>query len=71
MFKNIGLLANSGKSLFLVCPCEKISLKILSSTVESSHCEELLSITIDRELTFRKHIHYAPKLIKNLLPWQE
>ena len=40
-FKNNGLVANSGKSHFLVIPYEKISLKILSSTVESSPCEEL------------------------------
>ena len=29
-------------------------MKILGSTVESSHCEELLGITIDSELTFDK-----------------
>ena len=47
---------NSGKSHFLVSPYQKISLKILDSTVESSPCEELLGITIDSELTFHKHI---------------
>ena len=46
-FKNNGLVANSGKSHFLVSPYEKITLKILGSTVESSPCEELLGITID------------------------
>ena len=40
----------------MVSPFEKISLKILGSTVESSPCEELLGITIDSELTFHKHI---------------
>ena len=55
-FKNDGLVANSGKSHFLVSPYEKISLKILGSIVESSTCEELLGITIDSELTFHKHI---------------
>ena len=35
---------------------EKIGLKILGSTVESSPSEELLGITIDSELTFHKHI---------------
>ena len=50
MIQKDGLVANSGKSQFLV------SLKILGSTVESSPCEELLGITIDSELTFHKHI---------------
>ena len=54
--KKNGLLANSGKSHFLVSPYEKISLKILGSTIESSPSEELLGITIDSELTFHKHI---------------
>ena len=56
MVKKNGLLANSGKSHFLVSPYEKISLKILGSTIESSPSEELLGITIDSELTFHKHI---------------
>ena len=34
----------------MVSAYEKISLKILVSTVESSPCEELLGITIDSEL---------------------
>ena len=34
-FKKNGLVANSGKSHFLVSPYEKISLKILGSTIES------------------------------------
>ena len=55
-FKSNVLLANSGKSHFLVSPYEKISLKILGSTVESSPCEELLGITTDSEVTFHKHI---------------
>ena len=38
-FKNNELVANSGKSHFLVSAYEKISLKILGSTVESSPCE--------------------------------
>ena len=54
-FKNNGLVANSGKSHFLVSPYEKISLKILGSTIESSPSEELLGITIESELTFQKH----------------
>ena len=54
--ENNGLVANSGKSHFLVSPYEKISLKILGSTVKYSSCEELLGITIDSELTFHKHI---------------
>ena len=53
--KNNGLVANSGKSHFLVSPYEKISLKILGSTIESSPSEELLGITIESELTFQKH----------------
>ena len=40
----------------MVSPYEKISLKILGSTIESSPSEELLGITIDSELTFHKHI---------------
>ena len=35
---------------------EKISFKILGSTIESSSSEELLGITIDSELTFHKDI---------------
>ena len=35
-FKNSGLVANSSKSHFLVSSYEKISLKILGSTIESS-----------------------------------
>ena len=54
-FKHNGLAANSGKSHFLVSPYEKISLKIIGSTVESSPCEELAEITINSELTFHKH----------------
>ena len=37
---NIGLVANSGKSHFLISSYEKISLKVLGSTVESSPCEK-------------------------------
>ena len=55
-FRYNGIEANSGKSYFLVSPYEKISLKILGSTVDSSPCEGLLGITIDSELTFHKHI---------------
>ena len=40
----------------MISPYEKISLKTLGSTVESSPCEELFGITIDSELTFQKHI---------------
>ena len=47
-FKNNGLVANSGKRHFLVIPYEKISLKILGSTIDSSPPEELLGITIDK-----------------------
>ena len=50
MIQKDGIVANSGKSQFLV------SLKILGSTVESSPCEELLGIKIDSELTFHKHM---------------
>ena len=56
MVQKNGLVANPGKSHFLVSPYEKISLKILGSTIESSPSEELLGITIDSELTFHKHI---------------
>ena len=49
-FKNNGLVANSGKSQFLVSPYEKISLKILGSTFETSPCEELES-----QLTVSSH----------------
>ena len=42
--------------IFLVGPYEKISLKLLSSTIEPSPSEELLGITTDSELTFYKHI---------------
>ena len=55
-FKNNGVAANSGKSYFLVSLYEKIGLKILGSTVESSPSDELFGITIDSELTFHKHI---------------
>ena len=37
-FTHNGLEANSGKSHFLVSPYEKINLKTLGSTVESSPC---------------------------------
>ena len=67
-FKINGLVANSGKSHFLVSLYEKISLKILGSTVKSSPCEELLGITIDSEIIFHKQYYYVPKLIKNLVP---
>ena len=42
--------------VFLVSPYEKISLKLLSSTIEPSPSEELLGITTDSEFTFYKHI---------------
>ena len=54
--KKNGVLANSGKTNFLVSPYDKISLKILGSTIESSPSEELLGITIDSELIFHKRI---------------
>ena len=56
MVQKNGLLANSGKSHFLVSPYEKISLKILGSAIESRPSEELLGITIDSELTFHKYV---------------
>ena len=40
----------------MVITYDKISLKILSSAVESSPCEELLGITIDSVLIFHKPI---------------
>ena len=55
-FKNNGLVANSGKSHFLVSPYERITLKTLGSTIESSLPEELSGIAIDSELIFDKHI---------------
>ena len=62
------MVANSGKSQFLVSPYEKI----LVSTAESNPCEELLGITIDSELIFHKHIiSFVPKPIENLVPSQE
>ena len=54
-FKHDGHVANSGKSDFLGSPYEKISLKILDSTVESSPYKDLSGITSDGELTFQKH----------------
>ena len=56
MVQKSGLVANPGKSHFLVSPYEKISLKILGFTIASGPSEELLGITIDSELTFHKHI---------------
>ena len=55
-FKNSGLVANSDKSPFLVSSYEKVTLKILGSTVESSPCEEHLGITVDSDLAFHEHI---------------
>ena len=40
----------------MVSPHEKISLKLLGSTIESSPSEEPLRITVDSELTFHKPI---------------
>ena len=72
MVKKNGLLANSGKSHFLVSPYEKISLKILGSTIESGPSEELLGVTNDSELTFHERkTSLCSKLIINLVPWQE
>ena len=50
------LVANSGKSHFLVTRYQKITLKMLHSTVRSSPFEGLFGITIDCELTVDKHI---------------
>ena len=70
--KNNGLVANSGKSHFLVSSYEKISLKILGPTIESSPSEELLGITIDSELTFHKHIiSQCSKANQKRSAWQE
>ena len=55
-FKQNGLVANSGKSPFVVSPYEKINLKILGPAVGSIPCEELLGITIDSEQIFQKYI---------------
>ena len=55
-FRQNGLIANSGKSPFLIRPYERRSLKIPDSIMTSSSSEELLGILIDSELTFRDHI---------------
>ena len=69
-FKKNGFVANSGKSHFLVSPYEKISLKILGSTIESSPSEELLGTKIDSELTFHKHItSLCSKANQKLTAW--
>ena len=70
--KNNGIVANSGKTIFLVGTYEKISLKILGSTIEFGPSEELLGVTNDSELTFHKRkTSLCSKLIINLVPWQE
>ena len=51
-FKNNELVANSGKSHFFVSSYEKISQKILSSTVEFGPCEELLGSQLTVNLRF-------------------
>ena len=57
------------KIIFLISPYEKISLKILGSTLKSSPCEKPIGITTDSELTFHKHIiSLCSKDIKNLVP---
>ena len=56
----------------MVSPYEKISLKIPCSTVESSHCEELLRIPVDSQLIFQKHIiSLCSKVNQNLVSWKE
>ena len=40
----------------MVSPYEKISLKILGSTVKCNPFEELLGITVDCDLAFNKHM---------------
>ena len=70
--KNNGIVANSGKNYFLVSPYEKISFKILGSTIECGPSEELLGVTNDSELTFHERkTSLCSKLIINLVPWQE
>ena len=54
--KHNWLVANSGKSYFFISSYERISLKILDFTFESSPFEELLDITSNSGLTFHKHI---------------
>ena len=55
-FQQNGLIANSGKSLFLTSQYERRSLKIHGPIVTSSSSEEPLGILIDSELTFHDHI---------------
>ena len=54
--KHNGLVANSDKSYFFISSYERISLKILDFTFESSPFEELLNITSNSRLTVHKHI---------------
>ena len=55
-FRQNGLIANSGKSHFLISPYEKRSLKIHDSIIASSSSEKLLGVLIDSELNFYDHI---------------
>ena len=44
------------KKFFMISPFEKVSLKVIDSTVNYSHSEELLEITIDSRLIFHDNI---------------
>ena len=71
-FRQNGLIANSGKSHFLINPYERRSLKIHESIITSSSSKELLGVLIDNELTFQDHItRLCSKANQKLVHWLE
>ena len=48
--------ANKDKCHLIVSNNVKFSMKIVSIEVETSHCENLLGVKVDRELKFKEHL---------------
>ena len=55
-FHEIGLMADSSKSHFLISPYETKYLQIQNSCIKASSSEELLGIKTDSDLAFHDHI---------------
>ena len=56
-FKNNQMQGNAGKWHVLLSTNEKIVTKVDSTEIENSQSEKLLGVTIDRQLSFEKHIN--------------
>ena len=55
-FMNINLKANAGKFHLFLSPYEDKTIKVENYVIKSRGVEELIRVTIDRNLNFKEHI---------------